>query len=128
MSIIKIISIGLIILAIPFRSFSQSYTITGAIETKEANPLDYATILLLRSKDSSVVTGTTTNEKGVFLFKNIVCFIGYFVDNTRTGTRFACFVVCILGKIYHFVVGHHSDFIASAHGLGKALSFLVDWQ
>jgi iron complex outermembrane receptor protein len=46
--------------------------ITGQLQNEQAKPMDYATVSLLRGKDSSVVKSTLTNDAGKYLFDNII--------------------------------------------------------
>jgi len=52
-------------------TWSQSYTVTGDIIDEDSNPVAYANILLLKAQDSTVVTGTTSNDDGKFSFNDI---------------------------------------------------------
>ncbi|GAA4100371.1 TonB-dependent receptor domain-containing protein [Mucilaginibacter panaciglaebae] len=45
--------------------------VTGKLINERGTAVDYATISLLRSTDSTVVKGTLTNDAGVFVFNNI---------------------------------------------------------
>lgn len=65
--------------------WSQTYSVTGLVKDQSSQPVAYANILLLRAQDSSVATGTTSDDNGKFLFQNIskdiyilkTSFIGY---------------------------------------------------
>lgn len=65
--------------------FAQQYSITGNIVDNSGQPVSFANIILLRSQDSTIVTGTTSEDSGRFLFSNIdsgnyvlkASFIGY---------------------------------------------------
>nr|WP_067056625.1 outer membrane beta-barrel family protein [Mucilaginibacter sp. L294] len=46
--------------------------ITGQLQNEQAKPMDYATVSLLRGKDSSVVKSTLTDDAGKYLFNNII--------------------------------------------------------
>lgn len=46
--------------------------ITGHLQNEQAKPMDYATVTLLRGKDSSVVKSTLTNDAGKYQFDNII--------------------------------------------------------
>ena len=46
-------------------------TITGAFVNDQTKPVDYATVTLLRAKDSTVVKGTLTNDAGRYTFDKI---------------------------------------------------------
>ncbi|MCU0447504.1 MAG: outer membrane beta-barrel protein [Microscillaceae bacterium] len=66
-------------------SFAQKLTIQGLVSDSTAKPLEYATVMLLNAKDSSLATFDRTNEQGVFALKNInpanyilkITFVGY---------------------------------------------------
>ncbi len=62
----KIILI-LIILIVAFPGFCRN--ITGKVVGEEALPLDYVNVVLLKA-DSTYVSGTITDENGMFLFEN----------------------------------------------------------
>ena len=62
--------LGLCFIAVSL-SWSQSYTITGKIIDQQSNPVAYTNILLLQSKDSLVVSGTTSDDNGRFSFLEI---------------------------------------------------------
>ncbi len=69
---------------------SQTYTIQGSVTDENNTLVGYANILLLRSADSEIITGTSTDESGSFILEDIeagnynlqVSFIGY-ADYTR---------------------------------------------
>ncbi|TWR28629.1 TonB-dependent receptor [Mucilaginibacter achroorhodeus] len=46
-------------------------TVTGAFINDQSKPVDYATVTLLRAKDSTVVKGTLTNDAGRYVFDKI---------------------------------------------------------
>ncbi len=46
-------------------------TITGTFVNDQTKPVDYATVTLLRAKDSTVVKGTLTNDAGRYVFDKI---------------------------------------------------------
>lgn len=48
---------------------AQTYTISGRVLNSENNPIENATVTLLKQKDSSVVNFTGTNNNGSFNFK-----------------------------------------------------------
>ena len=88
-------------------TFSQSYPfkITGKINSeKEKTPIEAATIHLERVKDSSVVSYTISNDKGVFslegksFHKNLKLFISYIGMDSYTKT-------IPLGKVFKFNLG-----------------------
>lgn len=66
--------------------FAQTASIRGVINDKQTNqPMGYTSVALLKSKDSSLVTGVITKENGTFEFKEVepgnylikAAFIGY---------------------------------------------------
>lgn len=52
-------------------SFSQHHRISGNVRNMEKTPVVYANVLLLRPTDSTVVKGTSTDEKGFFTIDNV---------------------------------------------------------
>ncbi len=52
--------------------WSQTFNVSGEIKDENNNPLAYANILLLKTQDSTIVSGTTSNEEGKFVFNNIL--------------------------------------------------------
>ena len=75
-------------LMLPFSLFGQekeSRSIKGkVIDGATGQPLDYATVTLLSKKDSSLVTGGITDEKGMFTIE------------TKMGRYFAQIDFCYL--------------------------------
>lgn len=51
--------------------WSQTFTVSGNIKDEANNPIAYANILLLKAQDSTIVSGTTSNEEGEFGFNNV---------------------------------------------------------
>ena len=47
-------------------------SISGQLQNEQAKPMDYATVTLLRGKDSSVVKSTLTNYAGKYQFDNVI--------------------------------------------------------
>jgi outer membrane receptor protein involved in Fe transport len=47
-------------------------SIAGQLQNEQAKPMDYATVTLLRGKDSSVVKSTLTNDAGKYQFDNVI--------------------------------------------------------
>jgi Outer membrane protein beta-barrel family/Carboxypeptidase regulatory-like domain len=45
--------------------------VSGSIKDEANNPIAYANILLLKAQDSTIVSGTTSNEEGQFRFNNV---------------------------------------------------------
>jgi len=68
--------------------WSQSFTLSGNIVDESNRPVAYSNILLLQAKDSTIVSGTTSDDNGKFIFNNVTSnnyilkasFIGY-IDN-----------------------------------------------
>lgn len=58
--------------------------ITGHLQNEQAKPMDYATVTLLRGKDSSVVKSTLTNDAGKYQFDNIIAG-RYIIKATNVG-------------------------------------------
>lgn len=52
--------------------YSQTFTVSGRIIDATNNPVAYTNILLLKASDSTIVSGTTSDEEGVYLFDDIV--------------------------------------------------------
>jgi iron complex outermembrane receptor protein len=53
-------------------TFAQSATkVSGKLVNDQGDIVDYATVSLLKAKDSTVVKGTLTNDAGVYTFDNI---------------------------------------------------------
>lgn len=79
----KIFSLTLILFAISFYSTAQykpenktetgpKGTINGLVlEKKNNTPIEFANVIVYKSKDSSMVTGGLTNSKGKFLIENL---------------------------------------------------------
>jgi hypothetical protein len=97
--------LSLFLLSLSYGVFAQKLTIQGTVGDSTAKPLDYATVMLLNAKDSSLVTFDRTNEQGFFALKNVnpanyllkITFVGYVpftqaIDNQTVG-------VLDLGKI-----------------------------
>jgi len=51
--------------------FAQEYQISGTVENTEGIHIALANVLLLKARDSSIVKGTSTNEKGEFSMNRI---------------------------------------------------------
>lgn len=52
--------------------FAQSFSIEGKITDASSNPIAYANILLLKTADSTAITGTTSDDNGLFRFDTIL--------------------------------------------------------
>lgn len=55
----------------PQNASPQTASISGAILNEQGKPMDYATVTLLRAKDSSVVKGTLSTDAGTYLFDRV---------------------------------------------------------
>jgi len=74
----------LMVLLTAGRAWTQSTVDGRIVDAKTGEPVEYATIALLRTADSSLATGAVTNEKGYFQVKALqgryllrVSFMGY---------------------------------------------------
>ncbi len=59
----------LLLISIP--TFAQKITIKGTVQDSASKPMQYATVMLLSVKDSSLVNFARTNHTGAFELKNI---------------------------------------------------------
>jgi len=50
---------------------SQDLSISGFVDDIQKNPVSYATVIVMKSQDSTVISGVSTNESGFFLVKNL---------------------------------------------------------
>lgn len=55
-----------------FLAKGQTFQITGKVVDEENNPIAFSNVLLLNASDSTFVQGTSTDDKGKFLLKEIV--------------------------------------------------------
>ena len=65
----KIIQLILgLFLILPFALFSQNEAMVKGkvLESTSKNPLDYATVIIYSQKDSSIISGETTNAQGIY--------------------------------------------------------------
>lgn len=53
------------------QSTKSSAKVSGKLLNGEGKPMDYATVSLLRAKDSTVVKGSLSTDAGIYLFDNI---------------------------------------------------------
>lgn len=51
--------------------FSQEYKVSGSVLDQDASPIVFANVLLLKTNDSTIVNGTSTDDKGLFVFNSI---------------------------------------------------------
>lgn len=82
----KIVVQFFLLLFISFHSNAQNASVSGMVKEKAtASPLPYVSVTVKAEKDSSLISGTITNEEGRFTINNIkqgryyieVSFIGY---------------------------------------------------
>jgi iron complex outermembrane receptor protein len=59
-------------------------TIIGTLQNEQGKPMDYATVTLLRTKDSSVVKGTLSNDAGKYTLDHIAAG-NYIIAATNMG-------------------------------------------
>ncbi|RYU89407.1 TonB-dependent receptor [Mucilaginibacter terrigena] len=59
-------------------------SVSGLLHNEQEKPLDYATVTLLRAKDSSVVKGTLTNDAGNYLIDRVTAG-KYIIKATNVG-------------------------------------------
>lgn len=52
--------------------FSQEFTLNGELIDGNSQPIPYANILLIKVSDSTVYKGTSSTEKGEFIFENVL--------------------------------------------------------
>lgn len=60
---------SLLLIITMFSSFTLSAQITGKVTNPKAEPVPFANVVLLSAQDSSIVTGTATEETGNFLLR-----------------------------------------------------------
>ena len=61
----------LLFMAFPYALFAQEVTISGRVLDDKNLPVEYASLELFETTDTTLVTGGITNKKGVFQLKNI---------------------------------------------------------
>ncbi len=70
-----------------FAAYAQnggSAKVSGSLIDEKAKPLDYATVSLLKAKDSTVVKGTLSTESGAYVFDHIAAG-AYIIKVTAVG-------------------------------------------
>ncbi|MGX5688440.1 TonB-dependent receptor domain-containing protein [Arcticibacter tournemirensis] len=67
-------------------AYAQSLQVTGTVADQNKKPLDYATVALLRAKDSSMVKTALTDAKGEFQFSSLKEG-GYLISVTSIGYK-----------------------------------------
>ena len=58
-------------LIMPSNSFAQDYTISGSLISDTNDAIAYANVIVILETDSTIVTGASTNEKGVFTINSV---------------------------------------------------------
>ena len=53
-------------------SFAQEYQISGTVKSTQGIAITFANVLLLKATDSTVIKGTSTNEKGNFVMNHVL--------------------------------------------------------
>ncbi len=53
-------------------SFSQEFDVLGTVVTGENEPIAFANVLLLNTKDSTILKGTSTDDLGKFIFNDVL--------------------------------------------------------
>lgn len=69
--ICKLLLLSLVVLLTSFCANATAASISGVIKDNKGKPLSYVTVLLLNSKDSSLVKGDVTNDNGQYKFEQI---------------------------------------------------------
>ena len=52
-------------------SFGQELSISGFVDDIQDQPIKYATILVMKAQDSTIVNGVSSNDEGFFLIKDL---------------------------------------------------------
>ena len=61
----------LVFLAYGHIAISQNYSISGLVKDETSNPVAFSNVLLLKIQDSTFVSGTTSDENGVYKLEGI---------------------------------------------------------
>ncbi len=64
-------SISYFLFLVSFSCFSQDFILSGKVYDENNLAIAYANVVLINSEDSTIITGTTTNEQGHFTIENI---------------------------------------------------------
>ena len=71
----KILYITLALLFCISAAFAQTGSpqakVSGTLQDTQGKPMDYATVSLLKAKDSTAVTGTLSTEAGTYAFEHV---------------------------------------------------------
>lgn len=54
-----------------YTGYTQDYSVSGVVKDSGGTAIEFANLLLLNAADSTMVKGTTTSDKGNFLFENV---------------------------------------------------------
>ncbi len=65
------ILIFLVVSVFTSMTYAQEYRITGRVENTKNEPIVFANVLLMSSKDSKTLQGTSSDENGVFVFEQV---------------------------------------------------------
>ncbi|MBT8395284.1 MAG: carboxypeptidase-like regulatory domain-containing protein, partial [Bacteroidia bacterium] len=60
-----------LLLLLPTEILAQVFSISGMVKDNNSNPISYANIVVLKSIDSSLVTGTISDDNGSFNIENL---------------------------------------------------------
>lgn len=71
MSKLNVYIIACVFVLLPISLYSQSYSISGEINSKDNEKISYANALLLRANDSTIVSGTISDDKGKFIINDV---------------------------------------------------------
>jgi iron complex outermembrane receptor protein len=83
--LIKTLFTGLLLLACINFAFAQGGAkVSGLLQDAQGKALDYATVTLLKQKDSTAVAGTLTTETGAYVFGNVKTG-SYYIKVTNVG-------------------------------------------
>jgi len=78
----------LLFLAFTGTAFAQTAKlqgkVSGSLQDEQGKPMDYATVSLLRAKDSSVVKGALSNDAGLYIFEHVNAG-NYIIKSTAVG-------------------------------------------
>jgi iron complex outermembrane receptor protein len=87
-SIIKSLYIMLLFLVFTGTAIAQTAMpqgkVSGSLQDEQGKPMDYATVSLLRAKDSSVVKGALSNDAGLYIFEHVNTG-NYIIKSTAVG-------------------------------------------
>ena len=78
-------SIFKLIVFAPLTFFAQDFSLDGTVQDVNQKPISYTSVLLLKAADSTFVSGSVSNDEGIFEFEKInsgkylikISFVGY---------------------------------------------------